>query len=389
MSELTAAGAEPGRYSPYAARWSGNPADLPAVREGRAGVQDEGSQLVAAALARVEAPVGPWLDLCAGPGGKTALLAGLAGPGEPLVAVEVAPHRAALVRQALRAYPAPPPVLVADGTRPAWRPGAFARVLVDAPCTGLGALRRRPESRWRRQPSDVEPLHRLQRSLLATAIDSTAPGGVVGYVTCSPHRRETVDVVEATLAERDDVTVVPADDLLPAGVDRRDHGRLRPAVAAPARHGRDVRGVPAPARLAVVGSSAVRRLRIDLTSRSRCLAWRAASRRAGAAAAAAGPLGAKPVTAPIRSSSTRVGWLAIDPHGVGRRWRPPGRRRRGWPRPRSAGSGRVGRFGPGAGRVDLQEARGGRLEGREVEEDADQGDVLGAGDGDVDVARRP
>ena len=100
----------------------------------------------------------------------------------------------------MRAYPSPPTVVVADGTRPAWRPGTFTRVLVDAPCTGLGALRRRPESRWRRQPDDVEQLHRLQLALLAAAIDSTAPGGVVGYVTCSPHRRETVDVVAATLA---------------------------------------------------------------------------------------------------------------------------------------------------------------------------------------------
>ena len=217
--ELVAAGAEPGRYSAYAARWSGNPADLLPVRDGRAGVQDEGSQLVAVALTRLDAPAGPWLDLCAGPGGKTALLAGLAGSDEPLVATEVAFHRALLVRQAVRAYPTPPAVVVADGTRRAWRPGAFARVLVDAPCTGLGALRRRPESRWRRQPADVEPLHRLQLALLATAIDSTAPGGVVGYVTCSPHRRETVDVVAETLAGRDDVTVIPTDGLLPETVE--------------------------------------------------------------------------------------------------------------------------------------------------------------------------
>jgi 16S rRNA (cytosine967-C5)-methyltransferase len=235
--ELITAGAEPSRFSPFAIHWSGNPADLAAVREGRAGVQDEGSQLVAAALAGIEAPGGPWLDLCAGPGGKTALLAGLAGPDEKLVANEVAPHRAALVRQAVRAYPAPPLVLVADGTRPAWRPGTFARVLVDAPCTGLGALRRRPESRWRRRPDDVEPLHRLQLALLATAIDSTVPGGVVGYVTCSPHRRETLDVVAETLAGREDVTVLPADGLLPASVENATTGDF--VQLWPHRHGTD------------------------------------------------------------------------------------------------------------------------------------------------------
>jgi 16S rRNA (cytosine967-C5)-methyltransferase len=237
VGELVGAGAEPGHHSAYAARWSGNPADLAAVREGRAGVQDEGSQLVAVGLTRLAAPAGPWLDLCAGPGGKTALLAGLAGPDEPVVAAEVAFHRAVLLRQAVRAYPSPPTVVAADGTRPAWRPGVFARVLVDAPCTGLGALRRRPESRWRRQPSAVEPLHRLQLALLATAIDSTAPGGVVGYVTCSPHRRETVDVVAETLAARDDVTVVPADGVLPDSV---EGGRIGAFVQLwPHRHGTD------------------------------------------------------------------------------------------------------------------------------------------------------
>ena len=153
------------------------------------------------------------------------------------MAAEVAPHRARLVRQAVRAYPSPPTVVVADGTRPAWRPGTFARVLVDAPCTGLGALRRRPESRWRRQPDDVEPLHRQQLALLAAAIDSTAPGGVVGYVTCSPHRRETVDVVAATLAARDDVEVVPAGGLLPPTVEDGTTGDY--VQLWPHRHGTD------------------------------------------------------------------------------------------------------------------------------------------------------
>ena len=219
VAELIAAGAEPARYSEFAARWTGNPADLPAVREGRAGVQDEGSQLVTAALAAAAATPGRWLDLCAGPGGKTALLAGLAESSDSVLAVDIAPHRAALVRRAVRAYPEPPAVLVADGTRPAWRPASFARVLADVPCTGLGALRRRPESRWRRQPGEVEQLHGLQLALLASAIDSACPGGVIGYVTCSPHRRETIDVVAETLSRRDDVEVIPAAGLLPGALD--------------------------------------------------------------------------------------------------------------------------------------------------------------------------
>ncbi|RCK71171.1 rRNA cytosine-C5-methylase [Desertihabitans brevis] len=213
--ELRAAGAEPTGLSPFGWRVSGNPGDLAAVREGRAGVQDEGSQLVALALARAEAPEGPWLDLCAGPGGKTALLAALAGPGTRVVAAERQPHRAQLVRQAVRARSEPPLVVTADGTRPPWRAGSFAKVLADVPCTGLGALRRRPEARWRRRPEDVPELHPLQLRLLTAALDSTRPGGVTAYVTCSPHRTETVEVVQEVLAGRDDVEVVPAAPLLP------------------------------------------------------------------------------------------------------------------------------------------------------------------------------
>jgi 16S rRNA (cytosine967-C5)-methyltransferase len=239
VSELLELGATPGLRSPFAARWSGNPADLVPIRQGRAGVQDEGSQLVTWALTRVPAPAGPWLDLCAGPGGKTALLAGLAtGDQTAVVAAELAPHRATLVAQAVRAYSRgqAPTVLVADGTVPAWRPASFARVLVDAPCSGLGALRRRPESRWRRSPADIEQLHALQVSLLQHALDSTMPGGVVGYVTCSPHRRETSDVVEQVLADRDDVSLIPAAGLLPdlADAERGDFLQLWPQ-----RHGTD------------------------------------------------------------------------------------------------------------------------------------------------------
>jgi 16S rRNA (cytosine967-C5)-methyltransferase len=216
ISDLVAAGAVPTGSSPFAARWSGNPGDLSAVREGRVGVQDEGSQLVTWALTRDAAPPGWWLDLCAGPGGKTALLTGLAAQaGDRVLAADLAPHRAALVQSSVRAYPRPSSVVVADGTRPPWRPGRFSRVLADVPCTGLGALRRRPEVRWRRPPEAVEQLHDLQTALLRSALDAARPGGVVAYVTCSPHRRETSEVVEEVLALRTDVEVLDASSLLP------------------------------------------------------------------------------------------------------------------------------------------------------------------------------
>ena len=185
-----------GRYSPYAVYLpAGDPAQVSAVRDGQALVQDEGSQLVARALtlAPVADDAGRWLDLCAGPGGKTALLAALAvGSGARVTAVEPAEHRADLVVQNTGGLPVD--VVRVDGRSSGLEPG-FDRVLVDAPCTGLGALRRRPDARWRRQPADVPALTRLQRELLAAAITLTRPGGVILYATCSPHLAETIGVV--------------------------------------------------------------------------------------------------------------------------------------------------------------------------------------------------
>jgi 16S rRNA (cytosine967-C5)-methyltransferase len=182
---------------------SGDVGELDAVREGLAIVQDEGSQLVALALTRV--PVDDdahrWLDLCAGPGGKSALLGGLVAlEGGTLDAVEPAEHRADLVRRAVDGLPVT--VHVADGRTAPLPEGVFDRVLVDAPCTGLGALRRRPEARWRRRPEDVAELSRLQRELLTAALRHVRPGGVVAYVTCSPHLAETVGVVAAVTRRR-------------------------------------------------------------------------------------------------------------------------------------------------------------------------------------------
>lgn len=224
--ELASSGAQPHPLAPTA--WTlpaGDPGALAAVREGRAAVQDAGSQLVALAVlaAEVADDRGEWLDLCAGPGGKAGLLAAAAvDRGARLRANEVAPHRADLVLRtvaAAEAAGADVTVSTADGREVGREdPGRYDRVLVDAPCTGLGALRRRPEARWRRSPEDLATLGPLQRELLTAALDATRPGGVVLYATCSPHLAETRFVVEDVLRRRDDAAL---EDVRPLLTDRR------------------------------------------------------------------------------------------------------------------------------------------------------------------------
>jgi 16S rRNA (cytosine967-C5)-methyltransferase len=242
---LAAAGT-PTRWSPYGLRLAGGD-PTPLVAGGRAAVQDEASQLAALALTRVGLAGRDdlWLDLCAGPGGKARLLSRLAAArGARLVASDVRPARARKVLAALRpgrqapetpaaetaapetpaaeAGGASPPgasasasaVIAADGLRVPWQPGTFDRVLADVPCSGLGSLRRRPEARWRKTPADVQGLAELQRRLLESALDSVRPGGVVAYVTCSPHVAETSEVVTAVVASRDDVSILDAPAVL-------------------------------------------------------------------------------------------------------------------------------------------------------------------------------
>jgi 16S rRNA (cytosine967-C5)-methyltransferase len=221
LAELS--GGVPAPWSPYAVHLQGgDPADLAPIRDNRAAVQDEGSQLSALALAAapLEGPDARWLDLCAGPGGKAGLLGALAaGRGATVDAVEQAEHRADLVRRTVEGLPVT--VHHTDGrdvgSDPALPEGAFDRVLVDAPCTGLGALRRRPEARWRRQPSDVASLTKLQRELLMAALRAVRPGGVVAYVVCSPHLAETkVQVADA--ARRTGAELLDVREALPEGI---------------------------------------------------------------------------------------------------------------------------------------------------------------------------
>ena len=228
LAELETAGATPSGLSPLGAVLAsgGDPGRIRAVREGRAAVQDEGSQLLPIALTEVpldqpdhegahETGHERWLDLCAGPGGKAGLLAALSLRRSATVfANEVSEHRTRLVEQAVdAAIDAGAEVYVGTGdgrTIGAEEPGGFDRVLVDAPCTGLGALRRRPEARWRRTPSDVSALTGLQAELLDSAVGATRPGGVVAYATCSPHLAETRQVVEQALKRHPHLEAIDA-----------------------------------------------------------------------------------------------------------------------------------------------------------------------------------
>ncbi len=209
------------------------PGDIELIRSGRAGVQDEGSQLVAQILATasVVGDESHWLDMCAGPGGKAALLAGLAAErGADLVALEPIESRARLVENSLRHAPGSPKVIVTDA-REFSSAVEFDRILIDAPCTGLGALRRRPEARWRKQPSDVPTLAKLQRELLAHAATMVRVGGVIGYATCSPHRAETDAIVEDFLRKNSDFEVVEINSIEPAvASSSTPYLRLRPDI---------------------------------------------------------------------------------------------------------------------------------------------------------------
>jgi 16S rRNA (cytosine967-C5)-methyltransferase len=186
-----------GEASPLSVELSVNPGDVPLIQKGYARVQDQGSQLAVLALVNAEIATedSAWLDICAGPGGKAALMAAMAGKrGIKFEANEVSEHRARLVANALAPI-SDVKVSVRDGRDYGNGKSKYSRILLDAPCTGLGALRRRPEARWRKSPNDIAGLSKLQRELFLASFEALLPGGVLAYVTCSPHLSETTALV--------------------------------------------------------------------------------------------------------------------------------------------------------------------------------------------------
>ena len=214
-SEFSEFAAQLTPYSPYGFTADATPGSLEAVRHRRAGVQDEGSQLVALVFARAAADKRSWLDLCAGPGGKAALLSAIAQEeGHSFVANEISEARAELVKRVVGGAT----VWVGDAREVASREQAFDAILADVPCTGLGALRRRPEVRWRRSVSDLRSLIQLQSEISDAAISVLSVGGVFGYATCSPHMAETSVAVADILRRNPGLEQIDVTPFLPAGL---------------------------------------------------------------------------------------------------------------------------------------------------------------------------
>tara|TARA_B110000503_G_scaffold135149_1_gene215216 strand:- start:789 stop:2195 length:1407 start_codon:yes stop_codon:yes gene_type:complete len=214
--ELVELGAVATEYSPFGARFDGAPGSLELIRHRKAGVQDEGSQLVAYVFSQATSHALSVLDLCAGPGGKAALISHICDvAGKDFVANEISEARAGLVKNVIGKYP----VWVGDGREIASRDVKFDAVLADVPCTGLGALRRRPEVRWRRTVQDLRALTELQMELVDSAISVLEPSGVFGYATCSPHFAETFGQVKQILKRHPELRQLDVSEYLPENLE--------------------------------------------------------------------------------------------------------------------------------------------------------------------------
>lgn len=221
IEDLKEIGGEPTTYSPYGAHWKGNPGALDLIKARKIGVQDEGSQLVASVFAKASAGAN-WLDMCAGPGGKAALLSNIAREKKIVfTANEVSAVRADLVRQVVNGDR----VLVGDGRDIGNQAEKFDAILIDAPCTGLGALRRRPEVRWRRNLQDLRELTQLQRELIDSGIKALNVGGVLGYATCSPHLAETTIQVSDLKRKHHNMEQIDVASYLPDNLQDSERGQ--------------------------------------------------------------------------------------------------------------------------------------------------------------------
>ena len=217
VDEILNIGGEKLPIGTYSVQSNSLPNDYPAIKDKRAGIQDMGSQLIAEIFyaTKSDAPT-KWLDLCAGPGGKAALLHNLLATGKPsdsFLANEPTAHRAELVARVVPKSK----VISLDGRDSKSFGEKFDRILIDAPCSGLGALRRRPEARWRRTLNDLKELLPLQRDLIDSAYEMLNPGGIIGFATCSPLLAETKSQVLDAKYRYQDLEILDIAKFSPAG----------------------------------------------------------------------------------------------------------------------------------------------------------------------------
>ena len=193
----------------------GHPLRLDAFKDGRFIVQDEASQLIGDLVA-VE-PGARILDLCASPGGKTLALSAATGPAGSVIACDVRPHRVRLLARTIARCRLPNVQVMhvpADGPLP-FRESCFDAILIDAPCSGLGTVRRDPDIKWRRSAGDLPRFAGAQRDLLAGAADLVKPAGLMVYSTCSSEPEENADVIAAFLERRRDFAQERTHETLP------------------------------------------------------------------------------------------------------------------------------------------------------------------------------
>ena len=215
QAQLVELGGVATHYSPYGAKFDGAPGSLEVIRHRQAGVQDEGSQLVAHIFSQASRSATTVLDLCAGPGGKAALISHICDvEGRDFVANEVSEARAKLVKNVIGKFP----VWVGDGREISSHAKDFDAIITDVPCTGLGALRRRPEVRWRRTVQDLRALTELQRELADAAISVLSAGGIFGYATCSPHFAETFGQVKMILKDHPELEQIDVSPYIPSNL---------------------------------------------------------------------------------------------------------------------------------------------------------------------------
>lgn len=220
QEDLVALGGTPTLFSPFGATVNSPPVTIDLIRHRKAGVQDEGSQLVAHLFSLATADAQRTLDLCAGPGGKAALLASITREsGRSFIANEVSETRANLVKKVVQGAP----VWNSDGRTIAEQGETFDAILADVPCTGLGALRRRPEVRWRKTLQDVRTLTKLQLELAEGALSVLNPGGILGYATCSPHYAETTAQISTLIKRFPELELIDISPYLPQNL----HGAVR------------------------------------------------------------------------------------------------------------------------------------------------------------------